>query len=199
VRIGYSCFDLRLQISDCRLRVSSSSDNKPEKSRSSLSYGSAQHVQELIDARFLLLRRFALLTEEAGVEFLGEKGILKTFHRPAQYGQDHYKIHVFAQFAAWQAKAHKSNVAVRILGQKKAIDLTLERQFGAVVSEQRDPVGNPVLAHQMLGADEPIAQNLKKSLLLYVRRCVQVCGKGAHGAFVNFKKKPVLGSEVLKD
>ena len=85
-------------------------------------------------------------------------------------------------------KPHERGAAVGILREQKAIDFAFQRQIHSVISEQRHAIGNPIFAHHVFGAHQPVAQNLEKSLFANLRRAIQVCRKRTHRFFVRFEK-----------
>src|ERR1700719_3724076 len=133
-----------------------------------------QKFQELANPGFLLLRHLALPAEQPGIEFGGKQGILKALDRPVENGDDHFNIHILAQIPALNAKAHKWNPSVRILGDEKSIDLALQRQIGAIVTEQINAIGNPVFAQHMFRANQPVIQDFKKSSGTHLSGHVQI-------------------------
>ena len=107
---------------------------------------SPQHGNKLLDSCFLLLRHLATLPEEARVKFGGQQRILKSFHSPVQNRNDHFDIHIVAQFPAVKAEAHKRYRTVRIFCNQEAIDLASENEVCAVIAQQRNAIRDPVFA-----------------------------------------------------
>src|SRR5579863_4341189 len=112
---------------------------------------SLQYGQELLYSSFFLLREFALAAEQPRIQLGSQQRILKTLHGPIQYGDDHFHIHVFAQFAAIQAKAHKQYSPVRILRNQKAVNLASLMHISPIIHDKCDEVRDPVLVQKMLG------------------------------------------------
>lgn len=89
--------------------------------------------------------------------------------------------------------------SVGVLVGQEAIDLPLQAEVGAVVSEQGDAVGDPILAHQVFRAHQPVPQSMEESVVQDLRRCTEIRGKRAHRLLVRLEEKSVLATEVLKD
>ena len=118
--------------------------------------------------------RIALPPEESGVQFFDEEGVLEALHHPVDDGDDHFNIQIFAEFTPLEAKAHKGNPAVGVFGDQEAVDLALQGQVRPVVPQQVDAVGNPILAHHVLGADQPVTQHVEETAFPHFGRHVQV-------------------------
>src|SRR4029077_3333778 len=107
-------------------------------------------------------------------------------------------IKLMKKFSALQSIAHECHRPVRIFRNQKTIDLPLQCEVSAVVSEQRDPLRNPVFVHQMLVTRQPIPQHFEESTLTHLRRSVKISRKRTHRLLVNFKEKSVLAAEMLE-
>ena len=158
-----------------------------------------QYVQELLNPSFFFLGQLSLTAKQSWIKFGGEQCILEAFHHPVENGNDHLDVHIFAQLVALQSKADKAHGAVRIFTDQEAVNLALQHKVGAVIAEQRNTVRNPVLVHQVLGADEPVAQHFEKASQTNFRGRIQVFGEGADGTFIDFEEQPVFAAEVLED
>jgi len=84
-----------------------------------------ENIEQLLNPRFLCLRKFSLTPEEAGIKFGGKKYVLETFHHPVDDGDDHLYIQIGAQFMTLETEAHEVYRAIRILSDEKAVDLSL--------------------------------------------------------------------------
>ena len=103
------------------------------------------------------------------------------------------------KFAALQTEAHEAYRTVGIFGDQKAVDLALQNQVGAVVAQQRNAIGNPVLAQQVFGADQPVAEHFEETGRANFRGRVQIFGKRANCALIDLEEQTVLAAEVLED
>src|SRR5215831_18082703 len=81
-----------------------------------------EHVNELIDSRILAFTDFPLTPEKTGIQFLRQEGILKAFHGPVEYRDDHLEIEMLTNFPALYSEFDEGDCAVRIFRQEKAID-----------------------------------------------------------------------------
>src|SRR6266478_12499 len=158
----------------------------------------AQDIKKLVDASLFLFAHLTLPAKKAGVEFLGEQRILKTLHGPVEDRDDHLEVEVVAQFVPLQTEADKSDRAIGIFGHQETIDLAFQGQIGSVVSEQGDPIRDPVFMQQVLGLDQPIAQDFEEAQVSHIRRDVQVSWKGSNRLLVDLEEQAVLAAEVLK-
>ena len=153
----------------------------------------------MLNARFFFLRQLTLAAKQPGIEFGGEQRVLKAFHGPVENGDDHFRVHVGAQFAALQAEAHEGDGSVRIFGDQKTINFPLQRKIGAIVAEQRNAIRNPIFAQQMFGADQPIIQDIEKSSGANWDGCVQIFWERMHRSLVDFEKEAIFTTKMLED
>src|SRR5262249_20776915 len=142
---------------------------------------------------------FTLAAEESGIEFGGEQRVLKALHRPVEDGDDHFRIGVFAQLAAIHTEANEADGAIRIFGDKEAIDLALQDKVCAVAAEERDTVSIPIFVQYVFRPSEPITHNLEESLLANFRGSIEIFRKRTNGALVDLEEESVFAAEVLKD
>lgn len=106
-----------------------------------------------------------MASKQSRIEFGGEQRVLEALHHPVEDRDDHFDVHVLAQFAAVQAEADKTYGAVGIFADEEAVDLALQDEIGAIVSQERNTIGDPVLVHEMFGADQPVAENFEEASL----------------------------------
>src|SRR5437016_2563119 len=164
-----------------------------------LANGAAQDVKELVDACFLFFGHVAGAAEQAGIKFFSEQRVLEALHHPVDDRDDDLYIEVLAQFAAFQAEAHESDSAVWVFGDQKAIDLAPQGEVGSIVPHQVNAIRDPVLAHHVLGADQPVAQDLEKAAGADIGRHIEIRREGARRLLVGLEEKAVFASEMLED
>src|SRR5215469_9159729 len=97
-----------------------------------------------------------------------------------------------------QAELHQFSGAVRIFRQQKAVDLAPQRETGSVISKHDNPIWNPVLVDELLGAREQMTHDFENSRLANVDWSVQVARKTTSCPLVHLKKKSLFAGEVLK-
>src|SRR2546430_13607875 len=73
---------------------------------------SSQHVQKLVDSRFLLRRQLALLPKQPRIQLFGKQRVLKTFHHPVKNRYDRSEEHT-------SELQSQSNLVCRLLLEKK--------------------------------------------------------------------------------
>src|SRR5260221_31002 len=128
------------------------------------------------------------MTEQAGIQLFSKQGVLKAVHHPSQEGNDHVNFQISAKLPSSQTILHKVDRAEWIFRHMKAIDVPLKRQLRCVVSQKENTVRNPILVHEVLRADQPIAQYLEEPQLLQFGRNVQILGKRAQRRLVYLEK-----------
>src|SRR5438552_2310252 len=83
------------------------------------------------------------------------------------------------------------------------LDMSPERPnkpgAGSTVRHQVDAIRDPVLAHHVLGADQPVAQDLEKAAGADIGRHIEIRREGARRLLVGLEEKAVFASEMLKD
>src|SRR5690242_20631672 len=133
-----------------------------------------QYVEELLNSSFFPFGEFALAAKEPRIKFGGKQSILKAFDHPINDGNHHLHIKILSEVAALDAEADKFHRAVWVLGDQETIDFAFENEIRTVVPEQVDPVRDPVLMNQMLGTDQPVAQDFKKALVTDIIGDIQI-------------------------
>ena len=108
-------------------------------------------------------------------------------------------VDVIAKLVALQSEAHKCPPSVGVFVHQEAVDLTAQREIGAVVADQVNAIWNPVVAQHVLGARQPVTHDFPKPFCLHFRRAIEVGGKGTHRLDVDLEEQSVFAAEVLED
>ena len=149
---------------------------------------------ELLDAARLVGGGGA--TKEARVELVGDLRVLEPLGEPVEDAGHEVGRQVVTDLAPLDAPADERLRAVRVLVGEPADDVALDREVRAVVADEGDPVARPVVADEVPGPVQPVADGGEEAALDDVGGRILPAGEGADGRLVRREEQPGLGIEV---